>query len=148
MIAAIPFWQRKHFHEMTREEWESLCDGCGKCCLTKLEDEDTGEVYYTDLACEYMDGDSCQCTVYSRRQEKVPDCIVLTPDSVGDFHWLPQTCAYRLLAEDKPLPEWHPLVSGDPDSVHRAQVSVRHRTVSNASVPEADWEEHIIHWVL
>ena len=153
MIAQIPFWQRKRFHEMSPREWESLCDGCGKCCLTKLEDEDTGEVYYTDLACEYMDGESCQCTVYGTRQQKVPDCIVLSPvvfgpDSMQDFHWLPQTCAYRLLAEDKPLPEWHPLVSGDPDSVHEAQVSVRYRTVSNADVDEADWEEHIIHWVL
>ncbi|WP_111496006.1 YcgN family cysteine cluster protein [Marinobacter bohaiensis] len=148
MIAAIPFWQRKRFDEMSRNEWESLCDGCGKCCLTKLEDADTGDVYYTDLACQYMDGDTCQCTVYSERQAKEPDCIVLTPESVSSFHWLPQTCAYRLLAEDKPLPDWHPLVSGDPDSVHRAQVSVRQRTVSNAAVDEDDWEEHIIHWVL
>lgn len=148
MIAEIPFWQRKHFREMSRNEWEALCDGCGKCCLTKLEDADTGEVYYTDLACEYMDGDQCRCTVYSQRKQKVPDCIVLTPDNVEAFHWLPQTCAYRLLAENKPLPDWHPLVSGDPDSVHKAHVSVRHRTVSNATVDEADWEEHIIHWVL
>lgn len=148
MVAATPFWQRKRLTEMTQTEWESLCDGCGKCCLTKLEDEDTGEVWYTDLACQYMDGDSCQCTVYSDRQQKEPDCIVLSPENLQDFHWLPSTCAYRLLSEDRPLPDWHPLISGDPSSVHQAQVSMRHRTVPNSRVPEKDWEEHIIHWVI
>lgn len=148
MTSNIPYWQRKRLQSMTAEEWEGLCDGCGKCCLTKLQDADTDEVYYTDLACEYMDHTRCQCTTYATRQQKVPDCIVLTPETIRDFGWLPQTCAYRLLSEDKPLPSWHPLVSGDPESVHRAHVSVREKTIPNSQVPEQDWEEHIIHWVL
>jgi len=136
MIAAIPFWQRKRLHEMSPTEWESLCDGCGKCCLAKLEDEDTGEVYHTDLVCRYMDQESCQCTVYATRLAKVPGCTVLTPATVGTLH------------EGRPLADWHPLVSGDADSVHAAGVSVRHRVLSEDRVPEEDWEEHIIHWVL
>jgi uncharacterized cysteine cluster protein YcgN (CxxCxxCC family) len=148
MIAEIPFWQRKRLDEMTAREWESLCDGCGKCCLAKLEDEDTGEVYYTDVACRYMDEDHCGCTVYSERKKKVPECTVLTPENIGDFHWLPYTCAYRTLAEGRPLADWHPLRSGDPETVHQAGVSVRNRFVSEDRVPEEDWEEHIIHWIL
>jgi len=148
MIAEIPFWQRKRLDQMTPAEWESLCDGCGKCCLAKLEDEDTGDVYYTDLVCRYMDTDSCQCTVYPERLRKVPGCTVLTPDTVGDYHWLPFTCAYRTLAEGRPLADWHPLRSGDAATVHEAGVSVQNRVVSEATVPEEDWEEHIIHWVL
>ncbi len=148
MIAEIPFWQRKRLDEMTPAEWESLCDGCGKCCLAKLEDEDTGDVYYTELACRYMDQDTCQCTVYSERLQKVPACVVLTPESLGDYHWLPFTCAYRTLAEGRPLADWHPLRSGDPQTVHEAGVSVRHRVMSEADVAEQDWEEHIIHWIL
>ncbi len=148
MIAQIPFWQRKRLNEMTAQEWESLCDGCGKCCLNKLEDEDTGEVYHTDLVCRFMDKDTCRCTVYSERLAKVPGCTVLTPDTVNDYHWLPYTCAYRTLAEGRPLAECHPLRSGDPESVHRAGMSVRHKVVSEDQVPEDDWEEHIIHWIL
>ena len=148
MIAEIPFWQRKRLNEMTPAEWESLCDGCGKCCLAKLEDEDTGDVYYTDLVCRYMDTDSCRCSVYPERLKKVPACTVLTPDTLADYFWLPFTCAYRTLAEHRPLADWHPLRSGDPETVHEAVVSVRHRLVSEAKVAEEDWEEHIIHWVL
>ncbi|TNE94945.1 MAG: YcgN family cysteine cluster protein [Gammaproteobacteria bacterium] len=148
MIAQIPFWQRKRLDEMTPAEWESLCDGCGKCCLNKLEDEDTGEVYNTDLVCRYMDEATCRCTVYSDRLKKVPGCTVLTPDTVTDYHWLPLTCAYRTLAEGRPLAEWHPLVSGDPESVHRAGVSIREKVISEDRVAEEDWEEHIIHWIL
>lgn len=148
MIAQIPFWQRKRLEEMTSAEWESLCDGCGKCCLAKLEDEDTGEVYYTELVCRYMDQDSCGCTVYSERLQKVPACTVLTPETLGDYHWLPFTCAYRTLAEGRPLADWHPLRSGDPQTVHEAGVSVRHRVISEAEVAEEDWQEHIIHWIL
>jgi len=148
MIAQIPFWQRKRLDEMTPQEWESLCDGCGKCCLAKLEDEDTGEVYHTELVCRYMDQDTCQCTVYSERLQKVPGCTVITPDTVGDYYWLPYTCAYRSLAEGRGLAAWHPLRSGDPESVHEAGISVRHKVISEEQVPEEDWEEHIIHWVL
>ncbi|MBK1871723.1 YcgN family cysteine cluster protein [Marinobacter sp. 1-3A] len=148
MIAQIPFWQRKRLNEMTQQEWESLCDGCGKCCLNKLEDEDTGEVYHTDLVCRFMDEDTCRCTVYPDRLEKVPGCTVLTPDSVSDYHWLPHTCAYRTLAEGRPLADWHPLRSGSPDTVHEAGVSIRHKVIREDKVAEENWEEHIIHWVL
>ena len=148
MIAEIPFWQRKRLHEMTTREWESLCDGCGKCCLAKLENEDTGDVYYTELVCRYMEQETCQCSVYSERLQKVPACTVLTPDTLNDSHWLPSTCAYRTLAEGRALADWHPLRSGDPDSVHDAGISVRNRVISEADVPEDDWEEHIIHWIL
>lgn len=148
MIAEIPFWQRKRLHEMTTKEWESLCDGCGKCCLAKLEDEDTGDVYYTELVCRYMEQETCQCSAYSERLQKVPACTVLTPDTLNYYHWLPYTCAYRTLAEGRALADWHPLRSGDPDSVHDAGISVRNRVISEADVPEDDWEEHIIHWIL
>ncbi len=147
-MADIPFWQRKRLEDMTASEWESLCDGCGKCCLEKLEDDETGDVYYTDLACSQMDTATCQCQSYQNRQQVVPGCTVLTPDNVHRFHWLPTTCAYRTLAEDRPLPDWHPLRSGDPDTVHKAGVSVAHRVMPASDVPEQDWEEHIIHWVL
>ncbi|SFR46784.1 hypothetical protein SAMN05216203_0565 [Marinobacter daqiaonensis] len=148
MSAQIPFWQRKRLDEMSASEWESLCDGCGKCCLTKLEDADTGEVYYTDLACSQMNTQTCRCTSYRNRQQVVPECVVLTPENIDEFHWLPQTCAYRTLAEGRPLPHWHPLLSGSPDSVHEAGVSMGHRVIPADQVPEDDWEEHIIHWVL
>lgn len=147
-MATIPFWQRKSLDEMTQQEWESLCDGCGKCCLVKLEDGDTGEVYYTDLACRYMDQSNCACTVYDTRQAKVPECTVLTPGAIPDFYWLPFTCAYRTLAENRPLADWHPLRSGDPNTVHQAGVSVSDQVVSEADVPMEDWEEHIIRWIV
>jgi uncharacterized cysteine cluster protein YcgN (CxxCxxCC family) len=147
-MADIPFWQRKRLGEMSASEWESLCDGCGKCCLTKLEDADSGEVYYTDLACRQMDTATCRCKNYEQRQQIVPECTLLTPDNIGEFHWLPITCAYRTLAEGRPLPDWHPLRSGSPDTVHEAGVSVAHRTTPANEVPDEDWEEHIIHWVL
>ena len=148
MIAEIPFWQRKRLDEMTPAEWESLCDGCGLCCLQKLEDEDTGEVYHTDLACRYMDLETCRCTVYGERLKKVPECTVLTPETLNQYYWMPQTCAYRTLAEGRPLADWRPLRSGDPDSVHKAGVSVRGKVISEDAVAEQDWEEHIIHWIL
>jgi hypothetical protein len=148
MIAEIPFWQRKRLQDMSQSEWESLCDGCGLCCLQKLEDEDTGEVYHTELTCRHLDLETCRCTVYSERLRKVPGCTVLTPETVDDYHWLPATCAYRTLAEGRPLADWHPLRSGDPDSVHKAGVSVSGKVISEDAVAEEDWEEHIIHWVL
>lgn len=132
---------------MTAEEWESLCDGCGKCCLHKLEDEDTGEIYYTDVACRYLDSEGCHCQAYDQRKALVPDCVVLKPTDVKEFHWLPSTCAYRLVSEGQPLPDWHPLVSGDPASVVRAGVSVAGRIRSEDQVAEEDWEECIVHWI-
>ena len=140
------FWQTKGLHEMSREEWESLCDGCAKCCLHKLQDEETGDVYYTKVVCRYMDK-QCRCTEYQRRNDLVPNCVWLRPEDVEDFFWLPSTCAYRLVAENKPLKDWHPLVSGDPESVHRAGVSIQGRALSEDYVHPEGMEEHIIHWV-
>lgn len=119
-----PFWKTKKLAEMTDAEWESLCDGCGKCCLSKLEEEDTGEIYWTSVGCRLFNPETCRCKDYSNRLQRVADCVDLTPNNVGTIPWLPKTCAYRLLAEGKDLLRWHPLVSGDPDSVHKAGVSV------------------------
>ncbi len=131
-MTEAPFWERVPLDRMSRDQWESLCDGCGKCCLMKLEDEDTGEVVPTNIACRLLDRDSCQCSNYRHRKAHVPDCVRLTPAKIETFAWLPTTCAYRLLAEGEALPDWHPLITGDPDSVHRAGVSVRGWTISEA----------------
>lgn len=132
---------------MSREEWESLCDGCGKCCLHKLEDDETGEIYYTEVACRLLDLGSCQCTDYDNRLQHVPECIHLNPEDVQDFHWLPGSCAYRLIAEGRDLPTWHHLVTGDQASIHRYRQSVQGRVLAEGAVAEADLEEHIVHWV-
>lgn len=147
MVAHQVFWAAKKLHEMTPEEFESLCDGCGKCCLHKLEDEDTGDVYYTKVACRYLDHDTCRCSQYSQRQQLVAECAVLTPESVKDTYWLPETCAYRLVAEGLPLFDWHPLVSGDPDSVHAAGMSVAGKVLAENAVAAADLEDYIVRWV-
>ncbi|MFV0514245.1 MAG: YcgN family cysteine cluster protein [Jhaorihella sp.] len=139
------FWERKPLARLTRQEWEALCDGCGKCCLNKLEFEDTGEVALTRVACRLLDDESCRCTHYENRHRYVPDCIVLTPANLAEhLNWIPATCAYRLVHEGRPLYDWHPLVSGSPETVHRAGVSVRGLTVSEFDTPEDDWEDHII----
>jgi hypothetical protein len=138
------FWELP-LRELTRPEWEALCDGCGKCCLNKLEDEDTGEVELTRVACRLLDGSTCQCSKYATRHDYVPECIVLTPASiVKNLYWLPRTCAYRLRHENRPLPSWHHLLSGDPEAVHRAGASVRGETLSEVEVADEDWEDHII----
>jgi uncharacterized cysteine cluster protein YcgN (CxxCxxCC family) len=129
---------------MSKPEWESLCDGCARCCLHKLEDEDTDEVYYTDVHCRYMDKNDCSCTVYQTRNEKVPECIWLTPEQAHSFHWLPDTCAYRLVAEGKPLYDWHPLISGDPDSVHKSGISLQGKGIPDDKIPEEEWQSRII----
>ncbi len=127
---------------MTREEWESLCDGCAKCCLIKLQDKETIE--YTDVVCRFLDLNDCRCAHYGERREVVPECLVLTPENFRTVSWLPSTCAYRLLARGRDLPWWHPLVSGDPETVHRAGVSVRHKVIPELEVRDADLEDHII----
>ena len=139
------FWERKPLNKLSRPEWEALCDGCGKCCLNKLEDEESGEVALTRVACRLLDDDSCRCAQYEIRHQFVPDCIVLKPENLDSHaYWMPQTCAYRLLWQGRPLPDWHPLITGDPDSVHKAGVSVRGMTVSEFDTSEDDWEDHII----
>jgi uncharacterized cysteine cluster protein YcgN (CxxCxxCC family) len=124
------FWKRKSLAEMSTREWESLCDGCALCCLQKLEDEDTGEIYFTDIACRLLDTEACRCTNYPARLNIVKTCLVLSADKPDAFRWLPATCAYRRLAEGADLPYWHPLITGDPDSVHDAGISARGKCVS------------------
>lgn len=143
-MSAQPFWKTKSLKQMSKQEWESLCDGCARCCLHKLEDEDDGEVYYTDIHCRYLQRDTCGCTVYQTRNEKVPECIWLTPEQAASFKWLPDTCAYRLLAEGKDLYDWHPLISGDPDSVHKAEISIKNKGIPDDQVAEDEWQERII----
>jgi uncharacterized cysteine cluster protein YcgN (CxxCxxCC family) len=131
--------------DLTPEEWEALCDGCGKCCLNKLEDEDSGEVAFTRIACRLFDDTTCRCAQYDIRLQFVPECIVLTPESIGDVgYFMPATCAYRLRHEGKPLPDWHPLVTGDPDSTHTAGMSMKGRTLPEFEVPEDEWEDYLI----
>ncbi len=143
----VPFWRRKSLAEMTHAEWESLCDGCGRCCLNKLEEEETGRTFYTDVGCRLLDGETCRCRDYKHRRQQVDDCVRLTPNSVKRISWLPPSCAYMLLAEGKGLYWWHPLVSGDPDTVHAAGVSVRRRVgASETDVPDEDLEDHIVSW--
>ena len=132
---------------MSREQWESLCDGCGRCCLHKLEDEDTGLLYYTNVACRLLDDHLCRCMDYRNRQALVHDCIVLSPGDTDSFRWLPASCAYRRLANGQKLEWWHPLVSGDPETVHKAGISVRGRVISESGLPVEQLEDHIIDWI-
>ena len=143
-VMAKPFWQEKTLAQMDLEEWESLCDGCARCCLHKIEDEDTGEVFFTRLACRLLDIKACRCTAYARRCAEVADCLDLRA-GFTQFHWLPSTCAYRLLAEGKSLPTWHPLVSGDPAAVHKAGVSVAAFAIPEG--PEADPVDYVLEWL-
>ena len=144
---AAPFWRVKTLEEMTEPEWESLCDGCGRCCLVKLEDEDSAKIHYTSLACKLLDAGLCNCSDYKNRASIVTDCIKLTPASVRSLTWLPPTCGYRLVREGRDLMWWHPLVSGSRETVHQAGVSVRGRVVaSEEDVPEEDWVDHMVTW--
>ncbi len=135
------FWELP-LDALGSEEWEALCDGCGKCCLHKAEDEETGRVYFSNIRCKLLDGDCGRCTDYTNRRAHVPDCVTLTPQTVGSLVWLPRTCAYRLRHEGRPLPDWHYLRSGDHEAVHRAGESVRGWTVAEAE--EQDIEDHLV----
>ena len=141
------WWNTKALAELTQLEWESLCDGCAKCCLHKLEDEDSGEIFYTKVRCQYLDEEQCRCTDYANRSTLVPNCIQLNRDNVADLNWLPSSCAYRLRANNQPLEQWHPLVSGSKTTVHEAGISIRGRAISDEYVHPDGFDEHIISWV-
>ena len=141
------FWKNKKLAEMNREEWEALCDGCARCCLYKLQDDETGELFYTNVVCRLLDTYRCTCGNYPQRAKLVPTCLVLDPELVTRLNWMPKTCAYRLLAEGSPLPEWHPLVSGDRNSVHRAGISVRYRIVEEKDADMDQLEDYIVDWL-
>lgn len=141
----VRFWESLPLAALSPAQWEALCDGCGKCCLAKYEDADTGAMHYTDVACVLLDHANCRCRDYARRSERVPDCITLTPARLADPRWLPQTCAYRLRAEGRPLPDWHPLVCGDPARVHLQGHSVSGRVRCEREVK--DPLLHLVDWV-
>ena len=141
-----PFWKTKSLAEMTPEEWELLCDRCGRCCLHKIEYKETGEVFYTNVACRLLDTYHCRCTAYEERLDLVPTCLVMTPAKAAELEWLPRTCAYRRLALGMGLEWWHPLVSGNPDTVHHASISVRGMVVPEEIVPPDQLEDHIIYF--
>ncbi|MGY6626977.1 MAG: YcgN family cysteine cluster protein [Oceanicaulis sp.] len=147
MAPTDPFYETKTLAQMTQAEWESLCDGCGRCCTLLLEEED-GSVWRTSLACRLLDLKTVRCSDYANRHTKVPGCVRLTPGTIGELGWMPDTCAYRLLSEGKPLPDWHPLRTGDPASVIAAGVSVKGTLISEALVGEADQEDYITDRVL
>jgi len=146
MENAAPFWKTKTLRQMNEAEWESLCDGCGRCCLNKLEYEDTGDITFTNIACFMLDPETCRCADYPNRQDHVPECIRLTIEEVETLPWLPPTCGYRLVKEGRDLYWWHPLLSGDPDTVHAAGISVRGRTVNEKDIAFEDYEDYEVDW--
>jgi hypothetical protein len=143
----VGFWEEKSLEEMSGSEWESLCDGCARCCLLKIEEADSEEVHYTSVVCKYMDESTCQCNEYDNRNSLVPDCVWLTIDTVESYKWLPKTCAYRIKAEGRSLHSWHPLLSGRSDTVHEIGISVVGKCISEEHVHSNDVEDNIIHWV-
>lgn len=139
-----PFWATKRLSDMSKAEWESLCDGCGRCCLVKLEDDETGDIHLTRLSCRLLDVKTCRCSSYETRFEKMADCVEITRKKIAKIKWLPTTCAYRVLAEGRDLSWWHPLVSGDPETVHQAGISVRSLAMTEARVREENYGRYII----
>ncbi len=138
------FWERIPFKDLNETQWESICDSCCQCCAHKLIDEETDEIFKTNVVCKYLDTNQCQCTVYPERHKHVPDCIKITPDNAGALNWVPETCGYRLLAEGKPLPKWHPLETGDPLSAKKAGMAVTGKVISEADINEEDFEDYIV----
>jgi len=139
------FWKEKKLKQLSQNEWEALCDGCAKCCLHRLEDEETQEIHFTNVVCHLLDMETAQCTRYAERSVLVPNCITMTLDDLNDPYWLPSTCAYRLLAEGKELPEWHPLRSGDPESVFNSGNAILGRVVCETEAD--DLEHHMVDWI-
>jgi len=146
MSSGNRFWESKSLDELNDKEWESLCDGCGLCCLHKLEDEDTGQVHYTNIACKLLDIEACRCSRYKDRFAHVPDCLSIRPLTEEKLNWLPGSCAYVKLANGENLEPWHPLISGDPDSVRAAGIGAEGRCVSENTVPLVEWPHHLIDW--
>jgi uncharacterized cysteine cluster protein YcgN (CxxCxxCC family) len=144
--ASPPFWQTTPLAEMSKDEWESLCDGCGKCCVIKLEDVDNGRIHYTDVGCTLLDGTTCRCKDYPNRKSIVSDCIILTPDRLDDLPWMPMSCAYRRLHEGRNLPPWHPLITGDPNSTIKAGQSVKGKIFPEDDIDDDDYPHHIKDW--
>lgn len=142
--SAFPFWQTTSLSDMSKEQWESLCDGCGKCCLHKLRDDETDAIYFTNVACRLLDLQSCRCSSYETRFRKVPDCVSLTPDILADIDWLPPSCAYILIRDGQDLPEWHPLRSGSVESIHEAGISGRGKMISEREAGLL--EDHLVDW--
>ena len=146
-MASQPWWHTKSLAEMNDDEWEALCDGCAKCCLVKLEDADTEEIYYTNVSCQLLDTESCRCSDYAGRHKVVDDCIKLDRSKVNKLEWLPQSCSYRLVAAGEPLPEWHHLITGDREAMHNYGASLRGKVTSELNVHDDDIEDHIIRWI-
>jgi uncharacterized cysteine cluster protein YcgN (CxxCxxCC family) len=138
------FWETKSLDQLSDQEWESLCDGCGRCCLIKLEDDETEELFYTNIACKLLDNHQCRCTDYEHRVQQAPGCVVLRPYNKELYDQLPESCAYRRIAEGKKLESWHPLISNSKETVHKANISVRDKVISEQNVHEDDWQDHII----
>lgn len=147
-MTEAPFWKTKTLAQMTDPEWESLCDGCGLCCLNKLEDWDSGEVVFTSVRCQLLDAHDCNCSDYPNRRDTVPECIQLNLKLVNEIGWLPPTCAYALVRDGQDLYWWHPLVSGDRETVHMAGISARDRTVNELDVAVDDYEDYVVDWPL
>jgi len=145
--ADLPFWEEKSLDEMTREEWESLCDGCGKCCLHKIDDVDSGEILYTRVTCRLLDIETCRCLNYDRRSELVSDCVDLTPEMVRTISWLPESCAYRRISEGRGLASWHPLVSGTKETVRSADVSICSWAVPENCIHLSELDVYVIDWI-
>ena len=146
-MAEKPFWQTVKLADMTAAQWEALCDGCAKCCLVKLQDEDRGEIVFTDIVCNLLDQQSCRCTHYEERTKLVPDCVKLSKENLDKIDFMPPSCAYRLLHEGKDLPQWHPLVSGRADSVVEAGMSVKGRVIAEMAF-DGDSEDRVVDWPL
>lgn len=144
MNDVVRFWEHKTLDELSDAEWESLCDGCGRCCLHKLEDEDTGEIHYTDIACKLLDQRTCQCKHYADRLSHVPDCLLARPLTEDKINWLPSSCAYVKVFKGEKLADWHPLISGSPDTVHTSGISVSGCCISETDVPVTEWHLHLI----
>lgn len=140
------FWEKKTLSQMSQNEWESLCDGCGKCCLNKIIDDETEELHFTNVACHLLHTKTCQCRKYEKRLKLVPDCVKVSLDDIDQFHWLPASCAYKLLAEEKPIPEWHPLITGSQSKMHQGGHSIRGKIISETQIAPENLADYIAIW--